>query len=62
MKAQQCSLPREAAAFLTCSYSVSQHLCSQYDFHCILCHRGQMGICELVDKADNILFVQLVYI
>jgi hypothetical protein len=29
---------------------------------CILCHKRQLGMCELVEKADNVLFVPLVYI
>ena len=46
----------------TCSYSVTHHLHNQANFHCILCHRGQMDICELVEKAGSTLFVPLIHI
>ena len=61
MKAEQCSLTREVAAFQIAP-RVAHHLCSQADFHCTLCHRGQVGIRELVENAENILFVPFVYI
>ena len=62
MKADHCSLPREAAVFKSSSYSVAHHLCTQAHFHCILCHSRQVGTCDLVGKAENILFVPFVYI
>jgi len=49
-------------AVQSCSYSVTHHLSSQADFHCILCHRGQMGIGELIKKADNFLFIPFVHV
>ena len=60
MNAEECSLPKEAVAF-SYSYNVAHHLCSQVNFHCILCHMGQMDICKVVENVDSIVFVPLVY-